>query len=144
LSVQQSIAYSPAQLDNLVLKPRVRDKIRVMKLPVRLLFAILTLTLASLSPVLPGDSVPSLERKTRCCADMNADASHSCPINRGENNSGCGSTCTTPAGCLLLYFGNANAFIASSYLIHTISLSNASSIARSRRPPVPPPRAAFS
>jgi hypothetical protein len=115
-----------------------------MNSPARLLLAVLVLALGGLAPVLPDQSSSVPQQKAHCCADMSMDGSHSCPINRGASNSGCGSTCNTPAACLLFYFGNANAFIANSHLIGTISLSNANSIARSQRPPVPPPRIAFS
>jgi len=122
------------------------DNLPVMRIPARLLLAVVVLGIGSLAPVLPDQAAPVVQQKSHCCADMNIDASgsHSCPLNRGANNSGCGSTCTTPAVCLLLYFGSVNAFIANTHLIGTISVSNASLFSRSQRPPVPPPRSVVS
>ena len=114
-----------------------------MSLPARLLLAVLTVSLASLTPVLPGESAPTLQQKT-CCADMNMDAGLRCPINPGETTSSSAACCTGPAVCLLLYFGNANAFAADAEVSGTISVNDDRVTARSQRPPVPPPRAEFS
>src|SRR5437016_13675349 len=45
-------------------------RLRGMKLPARILFALLAVSLASLTPVLPGEPVPPVQQKM-CCADMN-------------------------------------------------------------------------
>jgi len=114
-----------------------------MKLPARLLLAVLALSLASLTPVLPGESVSSLPHKT-CCADMNMDAGLRCPINPGGTTSSSAACCTAPAVCLLLYFGNANPFSAGAEMSGTISLNDDRITARAQRPPVPPPRSVLS
>ena len=114
-----------------------------MKLPAQLLLAVLTVSLASLTPVLPGESAPTVQQKT-CCADMNMDAGARCPINPGGTSSSSATCCTASAVCLLLYFGNANAFAAEAEMSGTISVNDARVTARSQRPPVPPPRAEFS
>src|SRR4029077_10583881 len=111
--------------------------------PARLLLAGLAVSLASLTPVLPGESVPPVQQKT-CCADMNMDAGVRCPINPGGTSSSSAACCTAPAVCLLLYFGNANAFAAGTEISGTISVNDDRATARSQRPPVPPPRAEFS
>jgi hypothetical protein len=113
-----------------------------MKLPARLLFVILTLTLASLSPVLPDDSVPSLEHKTRCCADMNMDGGARCPINPGGTSAA--TCCTMPAVCLLLYFSGSNDFVPGMLSAGLHDSANNRVTTRSYRPPVPPPRASVS
>src|SRR6266403_2185065 len=114
-----------------------------MKWLARLLLAVFTVSLASLTPVLPGESAPTVQQKT-CCADMNMDSGARCPINPGGASSSSATCCTAPAVCLLLYFGNANAFAAGTELSGTISVNDDRVTARSQRPPVPPPRAEFS
>jgi hypothetical protein len=73
---------------------------------------------------------------------MNMDAGARCPINPGATSAA--TCCTGPAVCLLLYFGNANAFAAEAQISGTISASSDRVTTRSNRPPVPPPRAEFS
>jgi len=114
-----------------------------MKLPAQLLLAVLTVSLASLTPVLPGESATTVQQRT-CCKDMNMDAGARCPINPGGASSSSATCCTAPAVCLLLYFGNANAFAAGTEISGTISVNDDRVTARSQRPPVPPPRAEFS
>src|SRR5947208_2992358 len=94
-----------------------------MKLSARLLLAVLTLSLASFTPVLPGESVPSVPHKT-CCADMNMDAGLRCPINPGGTTSSSATCCTGPAMCLLLYFGNANAFATGTEMSGTVLVND--------------------
>jgi hypothetical protein len=142
--VRPPVESIPNPLANALSKMCGRDNLYRMATPAKLLLAVLVVGIGCLAPVLPDQSSHVTQQKTECCADINVDGSHSCPINRGANNSACGSTCTTPAVCLLLYFGNANTFIANSQLIGTISVGNAALTARAQRPPVPPPRAAFS
>jgi hypothetical protein len=113
----------------------------MMKLSAQLLLAVLTVSLASLTPVLPGESAPTVQQKT-CCADMNMDAGVRCPINPGGTTSA--TCCTSPAVCLLFYLGNANAFAAEAQMSGTISVNDDRVTARSNRPPVPPPRAEVS
>ncbi len=114
-----------------------------MKMPARLLLAVLAVSLASLTPVLPGESIPIAQQKT-CCADMNMDAGARCPINPGGASSSSAACCTAPAVCLLLYFGNAYAFAAGAAMSGTVLVNDDRVTARSQRPPVPPPRAEFS
>jgi hypothetical protein len=120
----------------------VCDSMPVMRLPARLLLAVLAVSLASLTPVLPGESVPPVQRKASCCADMNMDAGQRCPINPGSTSSA--ACCTGPSVCLLLYFGNGDAFSAQTQMIRSISISNDRVTTRSQRPPVPPPRSVVS
>ena len=115
-----------------------------MKLPAQLLLAVLTVSLASLTPVLPGESVPPVPQKT-CCADMNMDAGSRCPINPGGTSSTSSAMCCTgPAACLLLYFGSASAFAAGTEISGAVLVNDDRVTARFQRPPVPPPRAQFS
>jgi len=112
-----------------------------MKLPAQLLLAVLTVSLASLTPVLPGESATTVQQRT-CCKDMNMDAGVRCPINpAGTTTATC---CTSPAVCLLLYLGNANPLALGAEMSGTISVNDDRVAARSQRPPVPPPRAEFS
>jgi hypothetical protein len=111
-----------------------------MKLPARLLFALLALNLAALTPVVPSESTPVVQQKHSCCVDMNLNGGARCPINSGSTGPSSASCCTGPAACLFLYFGNANSFSAQTKLSGAILLSDDSPITRSQRPPVPPPR----
>jgi hypothetical protein len=115
-----------------------------MKLPARLLFVLLAINLAALTPVVPGESVPVVQQKHSCCADMNVIGGVRCPINSGSTAPSSSTCCSGPAACLFLYFGNANLFSAQTQLSGAISMNNDRPIARSQRPPVPPPRIAFS
>src|SRR5437660_5710718 len=109
-----------------------------MSLSARLILAVLVIRLASLTRVLPGESVPTAQHKI-CCADMNMDAGVRCPINPGGTSSSA-TCCTASAVCLLRYFGNANAFDAEEEMSGTILVNDDLVTARSQRPPVPPPR----
>ncbi|MEY2556010.1 MAG: hypothetical protein QOF93_1154 [Verrucomicrobiota bacterium] len=75
---------------------------------------------------------------------MNMDAGVRCPINPGGASSSSAACCTAPAVCLLLYFGNANAFAAGAEMSGTVLVNDDRVTTRSNRPPVPPPRAEFS
>jgi hypothetical protein len=115
-----------------------------MDLAVRLLFALLAINLAALTPVVPDKSAPVVQQKHSCCVDMNVKGGVRCPINSGSTTPSSATCCSGPAACLLLYFGNANTFSAQAQLTGAISLDNDRPTARSQRPPVPPPRVAFS
>ncbi len=70
------------------------------------------------------------------------DAGVRCPINPAGTTSA--TCCTSPAVCLLLDLGNANAFAAEAKMSGTISVNDDRVTVRGQRPPVPPPRAEFS
>jgi hypothetical protein len=115
-----------------------------MRLPARLLFAFLAINLAALTPVVPGETAPVVQQKHSCCADMNVKGGVRCPISSGSTTPSAATCCSGPAACLCLYFGNANTFSAQTQLGVAISLKNVRASARFQRPPVPPPRVAFS
>ncbi len=115
-----------------------------MKLPARLLFALLAINLAALTPVVPAASVIVVKQKHACCADVNVKDGVRCPINSGSTTPSTAACCSGPAACLCLYFGNTNPFSAQTQLSGAISFNNVRSTARFQRPPVPPPREAVS
>jgi len=115
-----------------------------MKPPAQLLFALLAINLAALTPVVPDASATVVKQKHSCCADMNMDASQRCPINPSGTNSTSAMCCTGPAVCLLLYFSGSNDFIPRMLGADWRNSFNDRVTARSQRPPVPPPRIAFS
>ena len=115
-----------------------------MKLSARLLFALLAINLAALTPVTPGESVPVVQQKHSCCPDMNVSGGARCPISPGSTTPGSTSCCSGQAACLFLYFGNSHPFSTQIHLSGAISLNNERPIVRSQRPPVPPPRIVFS
>jgi len=115
-----------------------------MSLPARLVLGIVALSVVSLTPVVPDTPLPAVQQN-KYCPDMNmVGACNRCPINPGGTSSSSGTCCNTPAVCLLLYFGNANAFAAGAEMSGTISVNDDRATARSQRPPVPPPRIASS
>jgi len=120
------------------------DNVRAMRLPARLLFVLLAINLAALTPVVPGESTPVVQQKHYCCADMNVNGGVRCPINSGSTTPSSATCCSGPAACLFLYFGNAKLFSAQTQVGGAISLNNDRPIARVQRPPVPPPRSQFS
>jgi len=115
-----------------------------MTLAARLLFCLLAINLAALTPVVPAEFAPAVKQKHSCCADMNVKGGVRCPINSGSTTSSMATCCSGPAACLCLYFGNINAFSAQTKLSGAISLNNVLVTTRSQRPPVPPPRTALS
>lgn len=116
-----------------------------MKVTVRLLFVLLTVSLGSLTPIVPGQIVPSPQSKTNCCADMNAVAGQRCPLNPTGNSSTSGSTCcVSPSTCVPLCVNSGDGFAGPSETIGPVFVNNDRVSARSQRPPVPPPRSAFS
>jgi len=115
-----------------------------MKVTVRLLFAMLMVSLAALTPIVPGEIVPSVEQKTHCCADMNALAGQRCPLNPTGNSSTSGSTCcVSPSTCVPLHADSGDVFGGPSESIGVFLVSNDDVTSRSQRPPVPPPRVLF-
>jgi hypothetical protein len=110
----------------------------------RLLFALLAINLAALTPVVPDQSVPVVPQKHSCCADMNVKGGVHCPINSGSTTPSTTACCSGPAACLFLYFGNTNPFSAQTRLIGHIPLHNVLVTSRSQRPLVPPPRGMIS
>jgi len=106
----------------------------------RMLFALLAISVASLTPVLPSDPVPTVQQKRFCCADMNMDAGQRCPINPSGTTSSSSLCCTGPAVCLPLYFSGSNDFIPGMLSANHLDSFNLRVTARSQRPPVPPPR----
>jgi len=115
-----------------------------MKLAARLLFALLAINLAVLTPVVPDESAPVVQQKHSCCVDMNVKGGVRCPINSGSTTPSSASCCSGPAACLFLYFGHANTFSAQAQLSGAISLDNDQVSERVQRPPIPPPRGTFS
>src|SRR5438105_5147936 len=111
-----------------------------MRLHARLLFALLAINLAALTPVLPSSSAVIVQQKHSCCADMNMDAPQRCPINPSGTNSTSSMCCTGPAICLLLYFSGSNDFVPGMLGVDWRDSFNDRVTARTQRPPVPPPR----
>jgi hypothetical protein len=115
--------------------------VSAMTLPARILFSVFAISLASLTPVLPSASVPTVQQKHFCCADMNVNAGQRCPVNPGGTNSKSAPICCAgPAICLSLYVANGNDFAASSQMSGTVCTDDDRTTGRAQRPPVPPPR----
>lgn len=123
----------------------MRFCVNVTLMAVRFLLAILALGIGSLTPTLPDQLASASKHKVQCCADMNVANSHSCPISRGANNSTAGSTCcSSQAPCFVCYSHAADDFLARVNAIGFTSFVNDRVTVRAQRPPVPPPRIAFS
>jgi hypothetical protein len=115
-----------------------------MKLSARLLFTFLAISLAALTPVVPGEAAPVVQQKHSCCADMNMDGSQRCPINPSGTTSSSSMCCSGPAVCLALYFSGSNDFVPGMLSATHLDSLKLRIPARSQRPPVPPPRIQFS
>ena len=105
----------------------------------RFLFVMLAVSLASLTPIVPGALVPSAQPKSRCCADMNAIAGQRCPLNQTGTNS-TSTCCVSPSACVPFHVSNEDGFGPRSEVIGAIFVSNDHFSVRTQRPPVPPPR----
>jgi len=76
---------------------------------------------------------------------MDMGGCHGCPANTGGMNSGFGSTCCGgQAGCCWLYFTDVARFVTGMEMVGKVGISNERVTTRAQRPPVPPPRIAFS
>ena len=145
LIINKPVAYRTTRVDSLPLsKIALCGNVSPMKLRARMLLAVLAVSLASLTPVLPSGPVPAVQQKAHCCIAMNMTAGIRCPINPGGTTSSSATCCTAPTACLFLYFGNGDSFAAQKQMIRAISMSDDRATARSKRPPVPPPRTAVS
>src|SRR5437763_16340826 len=100
------------------------DSVRVMTLTARLLFALLAINLAALTPVVPDESTPIVKQEHACCADVNVKGGVRCPINSGSTTPRTAACCSGPAACLCPYFGNTNPFSAQPQLSGARSLRN--------------------
>jgi hypothetical protein len=121
------------------------DKIYPMKLLARLLLVVLTISIGCVTPMLPGETASAISHKVTCCAEMNMDGCHSCPVNTGATHPRSASTCCTgQSSCLLLYLTGTTPLVTGMHMIGTVGLINARATARAQRPPVPPPRISFS
>ena len=123
----------------------VGDKLYPMKLAARVLLTALTISIGSLTPILPRETSLAISHKASCCVDMNTGGCHGCLTNTGETNSGLGSTCCTAQSvCLLVYLTSATSFVTEVQMIGTLGVISERATARGQRPPVPPPRIASS
>src|ERR1043166_4345129 len=136
---------SQQQIQNLVWEFLTGDRLYLMKLPARLLLAALTLSIGSLTPIVPPQMSLADSHVSDRCASMNTGRCQSCPPVTGATASALGtSCCTIQSTCCALYFARAKPFIAGMHLIGTIGFSDERGTTRADRPPVPPPRCAFS
>jgi hypothetical protein len=124
---------------------RQMSKVRAMKLPTRLLWAALTLSVGALSPIVPVEASLPKSQISNCCAGQNVGRCTGCPMNAGETPSSFASSCcSAQSTCCSLYFVRSTPFFVSMRMSGTIGFSNERATARAERPPVPPPRGWFS
>jgi len=116
-----------------------------MKLPARFFLAVLTLSIGVLTPIAAPPVSLADSNVSDCCVKVDAGRCHGCPTNMTETTSTFGpSCCTTQSTCCLLYFTRVTPFFARMQLIGTVGVNDERVTTRTRRPPVPPPRGAFS
>src|SRR5581483_94191 len=117
-----------------------------MKLPARLLLAVLTLSVGAFSPVVPSQvALPNSESSACCPMVVNTGACHGCPMPVGQTTSASGtSCCVTQSGCCALLLTKSPAFSARIQFLGVIGEKKERATARNQRPPVPPPRDLFS
>ena len=121
------------------------DKLRAMKLPARLLLAVLTLSIGFLTPIVSPQTTLTNAQTPDRCASVNMGRCHACPTSMGESTSAFGSSCcTTQSACCALYFTSATPFSSRMELIGRVGVRDEIVTTRVERPPVPPPRTLFS
>lgn len=116
-----------------------------MRLPARFFLVVLSLSIGTLTPIVaPPISVAGSNVSDRC-VKMDAGRCHSCPTNMTEATSTFGSSCcVTQSACCALYFTRVTPFCSRMQLIGTVGVNDVRGMTRTQRPPVPPPRGAFS
>jgi hypothetical protein len=133
------------QIENILWKVLAGDKLKPMKLPARLFLAVLTLSIGSLTPIAPPQMSLADWHTSDRCTSVNTGRCHSCPTTMDETTSASASPrCATQSSCCALYFTRATRFFADMHLIGTVGVRNERVTTRAQRPPVPPPRGAFS
>ena len=132
-------------IENFLWKALGSDKLRAMKLPARLLLAVLTLSIGFLTPIVSPQTGLTNPQTSDRCASVNTGRCHGCPTSMGESTSAFGSSCcTTQSGCCALYFTRATPFSSRMQLIGRVGVRDELGTTRVERPPVPPPRSLFS
>ena len=132
-------------IENLLWKALRSDKLRAMKLPARLLLAVLTLSIGFLTPIVSPQTTLTNSQTSDRCASVNTGRCHGCPTSMGESTSAFGSSCcTTQSGCCALYFTRATPFSSRMQLIGRVGVRDEVVTTRVERPPFPPPRTLFS
>ena len=128
-------------IENLFWKAPRSDKLRAMKLPARLLLAVLTLSIGFLAPIVSPQTTLTNPQTSDRCASINMGRCHACPTSMGESTSAFGSSCCgTQSACCALYFTRATQFSSRMQLIGRVGVRDEVVTTRVERPPVPPPR----
>jgi hypothetical protein len=96
-----------------------------------------------LSPVLPSTTATAISPKKNCSAQMEFVSHGACRGCVTESSMSSGNTCCS-AQCCALYFSRTGEFVSATTLIGRIGVTNQRVSRRAQRPPVPPPRTAFS
>jgi hypothetical protein len=132
-------------IENVLWKVPTGDKLQPMNLPARLLLAALTLGVGALSPIVPPQIYLADSPTSDRCASLNTGRCHSCPMTTGQTTSAFASSCcATQTGCCALYLTRGTTFSVGVHLIGTVGVNDERVTTRTQRPPVPPPRGAFS
>jgi hypothetical protein len=133
------------QLDNVLWKVPTSDKLSSMKLPARLLLAVLTLCVGAFSPIVPPQMSLARSQTSDCCATVSNDMCHRCPVPVNDSTSTSGSSCCgSQLVCCALYLTKATPFAAHLHFLGTMGVKDERATTRATRPPVPPPRGMFS
>src|SRR4029450_3011787 len=115
-----------------------------MKLPARLLLAVLTLSIGSLTPIgSPQRALTNSQTSDRCVM-TNTRTCHSCPTSMDGTPTPGSSCCMTQLGCCALYLTRTTPVLADIPLIGTVNLDDERAMARTQRPLIPPPRGGLS
>jgi hypothetical protein len=107
---------------------------------------LLSITLAlgvPIAPMAPIDVAKALSPHSKCCAHVKIDPCQRCPLssNQTSSNSTC---CSVQAPCFVGYANSSEDFVAGVSRNDFKTSANDRVSARFQRPPVPPPRIAFS
>ena len=113
-----------------------------MKLPARLLLALLVVGIG-LFTVMPPGKASLVVPQTSCCKDMDMQGCHGCLSHTGTSSPLGSTCCANQSVCCSLYFTKATSFLTAMQLIGRVGISDERAIVRAQRPAVPPPRGVF-
>jgi hypothetical protein len=114
-------------------------------MPSRIAFSlVLTIAVVAL-PAAPIELTKAFSPKTSCSAHTKIARCQGCPMTPSSPSSGSGSTCcSAQAPCFVGYANSSEDFVAGVSRNDFTTSANDRVSARFQRPPVPPPRVAFS
>jgi hypothetical protein len=109
----------------------------------RITLALILIVAVLIAPAAPIDLSRFVSAKAGCSARMDTDPCQRCPVRSNQTNSN-SACCSVQAPCFVGYANAYDDFIAATRSGEIARVLNDRITSRSQRPPVPPPRIAFS